>query len=54
MYVANASAPMFVKETLIKFKSHIELYTLIVENFSTIFSVIARSSKENEPQKYCS
>jgi hypothetical protein len=39
-------APTFVKETLLKLKSHIELCTLIMGNFHIPWSPIERSSRQ--------
>jgi hypothetical protein len=43
----NSKAPTFVKETLLKLKSNIEIHILIVGDFNTPLSLIDRSSRQN-------
>ena len=44
IYGPNARASTFVKEILVKLKSHSESYTLIVEDLNTPLSIMGLSS----------
>jgi hypothetical protein len=47
VYTPNASAPIFIKETLLKLKIHMEPHIIIVEDVNTPLSLINRSLKQN-------
>ena len=46
IYVPNTRIPTFVKETLLKLKSHIKSHTLIVGDFNIQLSQIGRPSRQ--------
>jgi hypothetical protein len=51
LYAPNVSAPNFIKHTLKDLKACIDSNTVIVGQFNTSLSIIARSSKQTKKIK---
>jgi hypothetical protein len=51
VYIPNVKPPTFLKQTLLNIKSHMNSHTLIVGDFNTPLSLIAKTSRPQKQNK---